>query len=192
MRRILFLVLVVAAAAGFATPSYAFLTPGKTDGTELALLPAGPDAWNMTVESSGSITTGTPAAAAMNWGVQNGVGFAPNLAVCNGSSLICGTAGPDAGSSGGTEGVLYFSLSFFAGAPQIGLNVGSPALLGVVQTAPGSTPSFFLDDIEDVFGPLNPPPPVDFVEPPPAPEPAAFVFVAMGLGSLALVRRRSA
>ncbi len=193
MRRILLLVLIVAAAIGFATPSYAYLTPGKTSGTEFALLPAGPDAWNMTLESDQSITSGSPSDGNLNWGVINATGFTPNTAVCNGTTVVCGIS--DVGGFGaGRPDTLYFSISLNPGS-ELGNNVGAPRTLGAVQV-PENLPSYTTEFVIDVFGPLIVPSPVDFVNPSPppvvAPEPAAFVFVAMSLGSLALLRRRPA
>jgi hypothetical protein len=189
MRRILLLVLVVAAAAGFATPSYAFLTPGKVAGTEFALLPAGPGAWQVTLESSEPINSTTIYAGGLNFGIINAVNFVGNPAVCDGVQTICGLS--DVGGFGvGRPDTLYFSISQAAGS-ELGNNVGAPRLLGEAQVPTGN-PAFTLDFVADVFGDLNVPPPVDFVNPVVVPEPAAFVFVAMGLGSLALLRRRTA
>jgi hypothetical protein len=190
MRRILFLVLVAAAIAGFATPSHAFDTPGKTTGSELALRPTGDtNIWDLTVESD------QPYATALTGGFQmavvNGLAYVSADPPCDNVTNVFCSGVPGDGMGTGVLGVLYIGISNL-GAP-FPANVGNPLLMGQVHTS--GLPSFTTDGMAEVFGSTQSllPEPVAFVQPaPPVPEPAAFVFVAMSLGSLALLRRRAA
>lgn len=113
----------------------AFLTPGKTTGTEIALLPLGPGAWELTIES------GDPAA---NYGGQigiaNAVSFDPNLAICDNDVLALCV--PIQGSD--VDPLLAGMLFLIVAVEQPGLldaGIGSPQALGSVRDN-GELPRF--------------------------------------------------
>jgi hypothetical protein len=192
MRRFGLLLLVLAAAAGFATPSHAYLTPGKTSGTEFVLNNLGPNLWSLTIESD----TETPGG---QFGITNGVGFAPNAAICDPEPavapdlpLICASLpGTDLGTGDpAIDAALYFIIAQQASGIA---GVGSPRTMGQVQS--NGTPAFTIYGTSVLTG--IPPDDAGFVAPVSfvvagVPEPAAIAFLGLGFASLAFLRRRAA
>ncbi len=189
MSRFGLLLLVLAAAAGFANPSYAYLTPGKTTGSEVALLQVGPTLWDLTVETDGSADAGA------TLGVIGGTGFQPNPALCDaaGTILICGTVNGDDVGEPSTAGNLYLILAVVqAGALNSG--VGTPRTLGQIVGGAG------VDNTVSGIGILTggndetglPGAVAFFRRPLPTPEPAAMAFLGLAFASLAFLRRRAA
>jgi hypothetical protein len=184
MKRFGLLLLVLAAAAGFATPSNGATIVALNDGAVL-----GDNIWDLTVETS----LGDSNDLGGQLSIDNAVSFAPNLAVCDGTNIvICVTL--TAADLGDATPSLQDNLFFIIAVVQAGaLDGGVPRLLG--QVTSNGLPALTTAGIDVLTGiPGNTETftstPVTFINP--VPEPAAMAFVAMALGSLALLRRRAA
>jgi hypothetical protein len=182
------LLLVLAAVAGFATPSFAYLTAGKTTGTEVAVLQVGPDLWDLTVETDGNADAGG------TLGITGTSTFIPNTAICDPGAtiLICGTVDGDDVGDPTTNGNLYIILAVVqAGALNSGVN--TPRVLGQVQ---GPDVGLTVNGIGLLTGGADttglPEPVAFFRRPLQTPEPAAMVFLGLGFASLAFLRRHAA
>jgi hypothetical protein len=157
------------------TSARAFLTPGKTSGTEIALLPLGPGLWQLTIES------GDPAVNnGGSFGIQNAVSFDPNLAICGDDFAVCGVAQGDAF---GLSGMLL--LIFAVDRGNLAAGVGNPQTLGTVRDN-GLLPQFDPVGIcyittGDCPGFANP---VTFLNPIPEPGSGALFAAALALVGL--------
>jgi hypothetical protein len=155
----------------------AFLTPGKTRGTEISLLPLGPGLWQLTVES------GDPAVNnGGSFGIQNAVSFDPNLAICGNDFAICGAV---QGADVGLAGTLFLVVAIDRG--NLAAGVGNPQTLGTVRDN-GLLPKFDPVGIcyittGDCPGFANP---VTFSNPIPEPGSGALLAAALALVALRL------
>jgi hypothetical protein len=181
MKRFGLLLLVLAAAAGFATPSQGDTIVELNDGAVL-----GDQIWDLTINTTvGSNDLGGQLS------IDNAVSFTPNPAICDplNNIVICAPlTGPDLDPSPSLADNLFLIIAVVqAGA----LDGGVPRLLGQITSS--GLPALTLAGL-DILDPVNQNTalnaPVTFINP--VPEPAAMAFVAMALGSLALLRRRAA
>jgi len=178
--------LVLAAAAGFATTSHAYLTPGLTNGTEVALVEIGPGIWDLTIENSQNADTGG-SFAILNAGLEN---WNPNPAVCALGNVLCSLTDGDEVGDPLYANILYIGIvADLVGA--LNPNVGAPRRLATLQGAPGA--DFTIQGLEDITGTPGHgfPGPVVFYRQA-IPEPAALAFLGLGFASLAFLRRRAA
>jgi len=194
MKRFGFLLLVLAAVSGFATPSRA--------ATIVALSPQfGPftGVWDLLLTTSVGSSNNLGGALSIN----NALQFIPNTLVCDNVNVLCGsTTGaqarqlfldnelPDPGPT-----ILDNTFLNIAVATLGALDGGIPRLLGQIVGGPGGLPELTLDFLDDLSGVPGQgtamSEPVTFINPI-IPEPSTISLMALGLGGMALLRRRSA
>ncbi len=180
--RVLGLILVLAAAAGFATPSQAYVGPA-TGGVEVVLREMGPGLWDLTVETDTALLLGG-AMSIQALGIDS-PSWTSDPAGCNVTDRNCIPFGV---SDGGYANLLFVQVFFNTPAGNIAPNVGLPVRLGGVVA--GSDATVGLTQVDEVGGGIdfaN----ARFLTIPQAPEPAAMAFLGMGLAALSFVRRRA-
>jgi hypothetical protein len=189
MRRFGLLLLVLAAAAGLANPSQAYVE--ATSGTELVLTQPslGATLWDLTIETDGDANAGGLIA------IGDAEAFLPNTALCDPGAtiLICGPLDGDDLGDPSTAGNIYIILAVVV-ANTLNDGAGVQNLLGQIQ---GVNPSLTLEGLAilEPPDPLNPtglPQPVTLVTIPAVPEPGSVALLGLGVASLAFLRRRAA
>ncbi len=180
-------VLTITSFGPFANSSYAYLTPGKITGTELALIPVPGDSsvWDLTFETDGDATAGGGVA------ILDAVSFSldPFCEETRADGVICLWFDGD---EFGVEPFLGNVYLLVAVGELGGLNTGinAPRRLGRVV---GANATLGVDGLGYIIGLPEDrtgfPEPVDFYQ---VPEPSSLALACVGLACAALRRRRMA
>jgi hypothetical protein len=188
MRRFGLLILVLAAAVGLSAQARAATVITLDEGGADPANALGPGIWEVLIESPDSNAATNQGG---QFGIVGGLGFNPNLAVCDtAQTLVICAALPGADLASGdpaVDGTLYLLIAVAGGnlASPVPVSLGTVSGNNLVGTIYGTG---ILTGVGDDAGFSSP---VSF-ERNPIPEPAAFAFLGVGLASLAFLRRRAA
>jgi hypothetical protein len=166
----------------------AFLTPGKTSGTEVALLAAGPSLWHLTIETA----TGASNDFGGLLSIDNAVSFDPNPLICDPAMLVVICVAQTAAEVGDATPSLQDNLFFIIAVQLAGAldgGTGNPRTLGRITSS--ETPQLTLEGLY-LFGHVvvdtGFAEPVDFVT---TPESGSLALLGAALLALPALRRRA-
>jgi hypothetical protein len=182
-------------------PARAFLTAGKTTGTEFTLLPefvAGELVWNLTIETA----TGTSNDLGGQLSIDGAVSFTPNPLICDPllRDVICAVVpATDLSGEPGYTSTLDDNLFLIIAVVSAGVlngGTGNPLTLGSVTPTPlVFAPRLTLEGL-DVLNGATFPNPTGFAEPVAfvnflIPEPSPAGLLGLALSSMILLRNYS-